>query len=95
MERHLEMKRNMFGEMQPRNLEEMQEAINELDTDPAATNATVEFVDDEGELHGWSAEVRNNDDGEPVFMVYGYTTKASIVHDLIKLGIDAADIEAP
>lgn len=87
------MKRNLFGEPLPKDLAEMQEVLNATDYDGSQINATVDHNDTDDDFKGWSAEVRENENGEAIFSTLGYADKDKLISDLRALGIRRSDIE--
>ena len=76
------MKRNLFGDPRPANYDEIIEALDQRDADPIECNAELTFNEDEGDYHGWSAEVRDNATGNEVFTTLGYESKEALIRDL-------------
>lgn len=80
------MKRNLHNEPRPKGLDEIMEAIDETGIDPSDCNAELERSDDDGDFTGWTAEIRNNEDGESPFSTLGYADKEDLLKDLKAAG---------
>lgn len=90
------MKRNLFGDPQPKGVEEICEALEERDINEPW--ATIEFNEDNDDpvFDGWAAEISGVDsDGEdldyPIYTL-GYSTKDELVLDLTAAGIPRGNI---
>lgn len=88
------MKRTMFNEPRPKGHLEMIHAMDESEWEAGDCNAELTFepTDDGFGNKGWTAEVRENEGGEDVFMSLAYDKQDDLIADLIALGIAEGDI---
>lgn len=90
------MRRNKFGDPRPKGSEEMADALEEKGweiSDGELLNAEIDHNSDGGEYDGYTAEVRENDNGNEVFATLGYADRADLVKDLEMVGItDISDL---
>lgn len=81
------MKHNIFGEPRPANYDEMTQALDEVGADASECCADIEYSDEEGDFHGWTADVRDSNTGDSLFGTLGYADKGDLLKDLEALGI--------
>lgn len=87
------MKRNAFGQPRPGTAEEIEAAFEETRADPSECNAEIEEVENDGFGNaGFSAEVRNNEDGASPFSTCAFTSRDELVAALTAAGIAEDDI---
>lgn len=89
------MKRNTFGDPQPKGAAEISEALGERDiNEPWGTISLDEESDPP--FAGWSAELSGKDsDGEDIdspINTLGYPTKEALIADLEAAGVKRSDL---
>jgi hypothetical protein len=80
------MKYNTFGEPKPANLDELEEAFREIDCVIEDVSVMIDFNEDDGEFHGFTAEIIDHDQ-DKTFSTLGYESKDQLISDLIAAGV--------
>jgi hypothetical protein len=82
------MKRNIFGDAQPANFEELSEALFEKDWDTDTCVVIVEHIEEEAPYGGWVAEIAGDND---IISTLGYEDKNELLKDLKACGFRDID----
>jgi hypothetical protein len=82
------MKRNAFGEPQPRGYDEIVEVLLEKDWLPEECSVCVEHLEEVAPFGGWAAEIMGDDD---IVSTLGYADKAELEKDLRAAGFRRID----
>jgi len=83
------MKRNMFGDAQPANFEEISEALFEKEWDVDDCVVIVEYLEEEAPYGGWTAEIAGDND---IICTLGYADKETLLKDLRACGFRKIDL---
>ncbi|NTF18204.1 hypothetical protein G6L37_07275 [Agrobacterium rubi] len=83
------MKRNVFGDAQPANFDELSDAMFEKEWEPQDCVVIVEHLEEEAPYGGWTAEIAGDND---VICTLGYASKESLINDLRACGFRDIDL---
>lgn len=87
--RRRQLRRNAFGDAYCKSVDEIVDELSLKDVDAHACHADFSF---EPETKSWGGEIRENDDGETVCFLEGFSSANEIRNTLIGVGIPRGDI---